>query len=154
MSKLLLLVALISVGLRGGAAMAGDFDIAKDSDLWEDAFDPPYKTPTEVPRGSELRKTLFNQLRPKISAMVKGKKILFEGSMKAYKNWAFFSGGTVDSSGKAVALPPIENSDTVALWIRTRDGWTLVDFSGGHSDVFYSIWPGKYGVPKELLGFE
>ena len=154
MNKFLFLAVSFSFGLCGSAVIAGDFDIAEGSDLWEQAFDPPYKTPTEVPRGSELRKSLFNQLRPKISAMVEGKKILFEGSMKAYKNWAFFSGGAVDSSGKAVALPPIENSDTVALWIRTRDGWALVDFSGGHSDVFYSIWPGKYGVPKELLGFE
>ena len=30
----------------------------------------------------------------------------------------------------------------------------VVDFSGGHSDVFYEVWPDQFGVPRVLLGFE
>ena len=86
--------------------------------------------------------------------MVGGKKILFSGSLKAYRNWAFFSGETVSPDGKPMRFPPQENSDTAALWIRTVDGWRVVDFSAGHSDVFYEIWPEQFGVPSVLIGFE
>ena len=43
------------------------------------------------------------------------------------------------------------NNDTVALFLRTCDGWRLVDFSGGHTDVFWLVWAEQYGVPKPLL---
>ena len=52
-----------------------------------------------------------------------------------------------------MAIGELENSDTAALWLRTVEGWRLVDFSGGHSDVFYEIWPEQFGVSRELLGF-
>lgn len=110
-------------------------------------YDPPYKKPTELARGSELRGALFDKLRAKTK-----KEVLFEGSLKAYRNWALFTGRTVDRAGKSVAHPPLGNDDAVGLWIRTRDGWTVVDYSFGHSDVFYLIWVEQYGVPKELLG--
>ena len=48
--------------------------VAKNSELWTEVYDPPYRQPQEIPKGSELRKALFDQLRPKISAMVKGRK--------------------------------------------------------------------------------
>jgi hypothetical protein len=137
----------------GAKAHAQEF-VSKDSELWAEIYDPPYKKPTEIPKGSELRKALFEQLRPKISALVGGKKILFSGSLKAYRNWAFFTGETVDDDGESVPIGEFGNSDTAALWLRTEDGWRLVDSSGGHSDVFYEIWPEQFGVPKALLGFD
>lgn len=45
----------------------------------------------------------------------------------------------------------MENSDSLGLWLLTREGWKLIDFSFGHSDAFFVIFPQKYGVPRELV---
>ena len=140
--------------LPSALSRAEEFSIPESSQLWTKVYDPPYRVPTEIPKGSDLRKSLFDQLRPKIAALVQGKKILFNGTLKAYRNWAFFNGETVNTAGHPIGLPPNDNSDTAALWLRTRDGWRLVDYRGGHSDVFYTVWPAQYGVSKKLLGFE
>ena len=131
----------------------GERLVSESSPQWAATYDPPFTLPTEVKKGSQLRKSLFDQLRPKVSAVVGGKKVMFEGSLKAYRNWAFFSGSTVDAKGASIPIGSSENDDTVGLWIRTIDGWRLVDFSAGHSDVFYVVWPEQYGVPSLLLGF-
>lgn len=133
---------------------SGEQIVDKNSPEWQEIYKPPVKEPTEVKKGSKLRKELFDKLRPKISKMVAGKKLMFSGSLKTYRNWAFFSGRTVDEKGASMQLGELKNSDTVALWLRTRDGWQLVDFSGGHSDVFYVVWPEQYGAPRSLLGFK
>ncbi len=148
------LLCSLSVILSSTTKASGQELVSKGSELWAEIYDPPYQQPTEVPKGSDLRKALFDQLRPKISEMVDSRKLLFSGSLKAYRNWAFFTGETVDGNGNPVPIGELENSDTAALWLRTVDGWKLVDFSGGHSDVFYEIWPEQFGVPRALLGFE
>lgn len=126
--------------------------IPKGSPEWRAAFDPPFAQPTEVSVESGLRKALFDLLRPVVEKRA-GKVALFEGSITAYKNWALFVGSTLDNaSGDSIAFKPDGNSDTVALWLRTRDGWRLVDYQTGHSDVFYVTWHEQYGVPKVLIG--
>ena len=152
--KKVLILWMVTCALAGTIAFGEEGLVSKDSEQWGQIYDPPHRNPSEVAKGSDLRKALFSQLRPKISALVDGKAILFSGSLKAYRNWAFFTGETVDGDGNPVAIGEIGNSDTAALWIRTMDGWRLVDFSGGHSDVFYEIWPEQFGAPKALLGFE
>lgn len=120
--------------------------------MWSSLYEPAYKSPTELESGSELRKSLFNQLRPKISNIVGGRKVLFEGSLKAYRNWAFFSGRTVDSNGTSVALMENGNSDTFGLWLRTLDGWVLVDFIPGATVEFaWGHWTEQFGAPHRLL---
>lgn len=125
--------------------------VVPGSTEWREIFEPPYTSPTEIPASAPLRRQLLDQLRPKIEHVAR-KSVRFEGSLRSFKNWAFFSGRTVDGKGKSVNLPPIGNDDTAALWLRTRAGWTLVDFSGGHSDAFYLIWPEQYGAPPALFG--
>lgn len=132
-------------------AVAEESALAPDSEAWRETFKPPFAKPTELPADMPLRRELFDLLRPRIERDAK-RPVRFEGSLRAFKNWALFTGRTVDANGKSVKLPPMGNDDTVALWLRTRDGWRLVDFSGGHSDAFYIIWPEQYGVPKALLG--
>lgn len=133
-------------------ASADEFRIQPGSQDWRELFDPPVAKPTEVPVNSGLRRTLFDQLRPQIEREAK-RAIQFRGTLRTFKNWALFEGSSVDSKGNSVKLPPMDNDDTVALWLRTRDGWRLIDFSGGHSDVFYIVWSEKYGVPGDLLRF-
>lgn len=131
--------------------LAGDDMIPRGTDLWRDSYDPPYEQPTELPKDKPLRKDLFDKLRPHVEKKAGGKKVLFEGSLRAFRNWAFFSGRTVGESGGSIGFPPLDNDDTVALWIRTVEGWRLVDFSVGHSDVFYEIWVEKFGMPPEFV---
>jgi len=118
---------------------------------WRELYDPPSSQPQEVASNNPLRKQLFDQLRFRLNSKIKS-KLLFEGSLKAFKNWAVFVGNSVDDSGKPIKFPPMDNSDTAALWIRTKAGWQLVDYSSGHSDAFFPIWHERYGVPKELVG--
>ncbi len=114
---------------------------------WAEVYDPPYKVPTELPAESALRKELFDLLRIKVTPQHK-----FTGSLKVYRNWAFFVGATVDNKGEPLKHPPHDNSDAVAIWLRTSQGWKLIDFSFGHSDAFYLLWSEKYGVPEDLIG--
>ena len=118
---------------------------------WRELFDPPFGKPQEIAPTSPLRRELFELLRPTILRLAK-RTVRFEGSLRVFKNWALFTGSSVDAHGASVRFPPIDNSDTAALWLRTRDGWRLVDYSAGHSDVFYGIWAEQYGTPGELLG--
>jgi len=121
--------------------------ILAESAEWSEIYQPASKTPAEIPVGSALRKELFKLLRVKATP-----ETHFSGTLKAFRNWAIFSGRTVDESGKSITHPPLDNDDAAALWLRTQDGWTLVAHSFGHSDQFYMIWPEQYGVPRELLG--
>ncbi len=97
----------------------------------------------EIPQENELRKVLFDLLRPEVERSF-GKGVQFTGSLHGFKNWALFEGETIDAKGRNV---PHDGGDTVALWLRTCNGWLLVDFNLGHTDTFYEIWKEKYGAP-------
>lgn len=147
------LLALILTASSALPASAEDPMIQPGTDLWRNAFDPPFTKPEEIPRDMPLRKQLFDLLRPKVEREAK-RKVQFEGSLRAFKNWAIFIGSTLDTDGKPVKFPTWDNDDTAALWLRTEDGWRLVNYSVGHSDAFYIFWHEKYGVPKALVGLE
>lgn len=145
------MLMVVAAGTRQDAR--GELTVTPGTPGWSELYDPPYASPTEIPVSSTLRKSLFDQLRPMIEKNAR-QPVRFQGSLQAYRNWAFFSGRTVDSRGVAVALSEIGSSDTAALWIRTKAGWRLVEYSAGHTDVCYAIWPEQFGVPAELLGLQ
>jgi hypothetical protein len=124
--------------------------VAPGSEEWKTIYDPAFEKPTELPGDSELRRGLFDLIRPKAEKLA-GTPVKFQGDLRVYRNWAFFSGNSLDANGKPVQYPELQNSDTVALWLRTQDGWKVVDFAAGHSDAFFIIWPEQYGMPAELL---
>ena len=124
-----------------------------EQQMWKELYDPPYKKATEIRKGNKLRSELFNVLRPFISKEAK-QTVKFSGTLRVFKNWAFFSGETYSNQGKLMTYPPMDNSDTAALWLRTRHGWQVVDFSVGHSDVFWEAWHFQYGASREVLGFQ
>ncbi len=99
--------------------------VEKDSEAWTLYFDPPYKVPTELPAGSALREELLALLRTKVTLEHK-----FSGSLRVYRNWACFTGSTVDENGEHLQTPPLDNSDAAALWLRTQEGRKLVQSSG------------------------
>ncbi|MDP0490474.1 MAG: hypothetical protein Q7Q71_05445 [Verrucomicrobiota bacterium JB023] len=107
----------------------------------------------EVSAESGLRKVMFDLLRPEIATQA-GKAasaVKFQGSLKREGKWAFFSGRSLEGA-TSISFEPMGNDDTCALWLETRKGWILVDWSAGHSDVFYLVWAEEYGVPEALLG--
>ena len=126
--------------------------IEPGSELWRAVFNPPYLTPTELPAHSALRKQLFDKLRPRIEKLAKT-PVRFEGSLRAFKNWAVFTGQSLDANNKELRFDTPDGLDavTTAIWLRTRDGWTLVDFYAGLSDGFYPMWFEQFGVPHEFL---
>ena len=124
--------------------------IKPGSEEWRSLYEPAFGQPTELEMDSELRKSLFNLIRPRAEKIAK-QAVKFRGSLRVYHNWAFFTGSSIDADGKPVEYPDLGNSDTVALWLRTLEGWKLVDFAAGHSDAFFIIWPEQYGMPAELL---
>lgn len=132
------------------SAASAQEQITPGSEPWNQLFNPSYEKPTELPADLPLRKELFDILRPRVEKIAK-EPTRFEGSLRVFKNWAMFTGRSLDAKGESIKFPELENDDTAALWIRTQDGWRLVEFSAGHSDAFYLIWPEQYGVPKELL---
>ncbi|MEM9281220.1 MAG: hypothetical protein AAGA96_05290 [Verrucomicrobiota bacterium] len=148
--KLICLIPIATLALLAQSITSAELIFGPESDEWETLYEPAFKSPEEVPRGSELRKTLFNLARPKLEKLA-GQSIRFNGSLKAYRNWALFLGESVDANGNSIAYPDLQNSDTVVLFLRTADRWVVVDYSGGHGDVFYEIWIEQYGMPRPLL---
>lgn len=144
------LLILVCATLTG---VAEEVLVTPGSSEWREIFEPPFTQPTELPTDMPLRQELFDQLRPRLDKIAK-RPVRFEGRLRAFKNWALFIGRTLDPDGKSMKLPPMDNSDTAALWLRTCDGWRLVDFSGGHSDAIHIVWHERYGVPKSLIGIE
>jgi hypothetical protein len=86
------------------AALAQRERIVPDSQEWRELFDPPFSQPQEIPSTSPLRKELFELLRTPIAQLAK-RPVRFEGSLRAYKNWALFTGSTVDEHGASVTFP-------------------------------------------------
>lgn len=137
--------------LLPAVAPAEEFDAVKPgSPEWNELFDPPFPKPAEVAVGSPLRQSLFDALRAKVEPAAR-QKVRFQGKLEAYKNWALFVGRVVDAKGRSISFDEMENDDAVALWLRARSGWKLIDWSVGDSDAFYIIWPEQYGMPRELL---
>ncbi len=118
----------------------------------DELYAPTTSVPTELKIGSDDRVLLFSILRKETDGKVK-----FAGSLKTCKNWALFVGSTVHPDGRPRVLVNMGdendsgNTDACALWLHTSQGWKLVDFSFGHSDAFYLIWPKQYGAPNELF---
>lgn len=147
----LLVAALIAIHSLHFAS-AEELMIPPDSDLWKHIYEPDATEPVEIATDNPLRKKLFNLARPKLEKSA-GQPILFSGTLKGYRNWALFQGSSVDKKGDPLSYPDDGTSDTVALFLRTVNGWVLVDCSGGHSDVFYQTWTEQYGMPFEILRY-
>lgn len=148
--KHLPLVLSLTATLLCSQSIAEDLIIRPGTEAWKELYEPDATNPVEIQRTDPLRKKLFSLARPGIEKKA-GKTVLFNGSLKGYRNWALFQGSIEDKSGKPIYFDEFESNAAVALFIRTVNGWVLVDSEGGHTDVFYEIWIEVYGMPSELL---
>jgi hypothetical protein len=140
--------------LLADTTFAQDFSGEPGSEQWKSLYEPAYSKPTELPREGPLRKQLFDLLRPKIQKEAGQAGIRFQGELKAFKNWAFFFGTVLDAKDRTILFQPVESSESAALWLRTKEGWKLIDYAVGLSDPFYWQWADQYGVPRALLGVQ
>ena len=105
----------------------------------------------EIPAASPLRKQLFEMARPTIQNMA-NQPVRFRGSLKETGFWAFFLGQTVDQKDDLITHPDTGSADTCILWKKERKGWSVIDCNHGFTDVCYTDWPERYGVPVALIG--
>jgi hypothetical protein len=134
-------------------AICAHAGIEPGSDLWKKTYDPPYVKPTEVPADSPLRKQLFDLLRPGMEKRAK-QPLKFRGSLKVFRNWAYFAGDMLDQKDRVVRIGNEGLDYSVnAIWLHTKSGWVLVDgFDSWYGDYWQPAWFEKYNVPMELLG--
>ena len=151
MKYLLLILTSIAV-LPFHHSVAEDLMIKPGTEDWKRSYEPDATEPVEIERDNALRKELFSLARPKIEKKA-GKPVLFNGSMKGYRNWALFQGSVEDKNGVAIDFGEFESDAAVALFLKTINGWVLVDAEAGHTDVFYELWIEIYGMPKKLLSY-
>ena len=104
-----------------------------------------------VPMGSELRKELFDSIRPKAEELAK-KPVKFAGTMRREGIWVYFIGQIVDAKGVAVPLGEAESAEALALWKKVDNEWKVLEFRAGFTDALFLEFPEKYGAPKALFG--
>jgi hypothetical protein len=155
MSKSLALLILAGLfAVPAALAKPDSSAVASDAEVYgADFFQTFSAVPIELPADSALRHDLFDSIRKAIPPDHK-----FDGSLKVYRNWAFFRGETVDARGK-VFYYPNGGSASAALWLRTGEGaqtaWKLVAVViGAPYDLPYKSWPYRYGAPYLLLGMD
>ena len=88
--------------------------IPPSRDEWNEIYDPPTKVPAEIPSGSELRRELFDSLRAKASPATQ-----FSGSIKSFRNWAFFLGELL------IVLAILSRTHPMVMMMRWRCGCGL-----------------------------
>ena len=137
--------------LLSTAAYAQD-SVRPGSERWNFLFQPDYTTPTELPRDSPLKPKLMNMLYEHFDPLTNVRPYHFAGKISAFKNWAFFLGSVRDEQDRPVRLPPADTATAAGLWLRTRQGWRLVDHAAGFPQAFYWTWHDQYGAPRALLG--
>lgn len=127
-----------------------DYQNQIEEDEWDSLYASKSRKPTsvgpETKQGREILKpfeTIFRKRTPKGSKLI--------GTITAFKNWAIFRGHAASASGDQITPEDGIASDTTVLLLKVRSGWVVVDYGLGHSDLFYIIWPAKYGAPVELL---
>ncbi len=106
--------------------------------------------PKEVPKGSELRASLFDLARSNVEQEA-GQPVKFAGSLQRLGDWAFFYGTIVNDEGNQIRVGPGESADTAILWKVVDGEWQMITHAVGMTDVAYASWPEQYGAPSELI---
>jgi hypothetical protein len=109
-----------------------------------------FAAPKEVPKGSELRATLFELARSTVEREA-GQTVKFTGSMKRLGDWAFFNGQIVNAAGNQIQVGPNRSADTAILWKIVDSEWQMITSIVGMTDVAYASWPDTFGAPTDLV---
>jgi hypothetical protein len=148
---LLLPFALIWLQLCASAQdTLADYQKKVEREEWDEIYSVKSRTPITLAIEAKETQPILDAFMPLFKKRTPaGSKLV--GDIKAFKNWALFTGYSADPKGNQITPKDGIASDTTVLFLKTREGWTVVDYGLGHSDMFYIIWPAQYGVPVELL---
>ena len=115
-----------------------------------------------VPVGDPQRRVLLDAIRPAIEDHI-GQPVQFVvDTLQTQGDWAFYAGRIQQPNGRPIdfsrtpyaeALEEgmFDGPSTYALLQRRGNGWRLVDWVVGPTDVTYAGWPGEYGAPESLF---
>lgn len=115
-----------------------------------------------VPAGDPQRRALLDTIRPAIEDHI-GQPVQFVvDTLQTQGDWAFYAGRIQQPSGRPIdfsrtpyaeALEEgmFDGPSTYALLQRRGNGWRLVDWVVGPTDVTYAGWPSEYGAPEGLF---
>jgi hypothetical protein len=109
-----------------------------------------FAAPKEVPKGSDLRASLFDIARNTVENEA-GQPVKFAGSMKRLGDWAFFNGQIVNAAGNQIRVGPDRSADTAILWKIVDSEWQMITCVVGMTDVSYASWPDTFGAPNALI---
>ncbi|MGJ8724394.1 MAG: hypothetical protein ACSHYB_07545 [Roseibacillus sp.] len=109
-----------------------------------------FDEPVNSEESKILRALLVAEVAKQASREVEEVKV--EGSLKLEGKWGFFVGKSLGKDSKSLALEPYRSDDTCALFLETKKGWVIVDWSAGYRDMVYYDWARTYGVSAKLLG--
>ncbi|MEO0636156.1 MAG: hypothetical protein AAFY73_05855 [Pseudomonadota bacterium] len=114
----------------------------------------------EPPRGSELRRTLLDTVRPSAEVDLGVPVEFVVRELRVSGPWAFFAGDMQKPGGVPIRCAEIRYPDDCSLMdgfsiyaLMSRQGnrWRLRDMHIGPTDVSWSAWPEQYGVPCRLV---
>lgn len=127
-----------------------DYQKQVEHEEWDEIYSVKSRTPITLVIEAKEARPILDAFMPLFKKRTPaGSKLV--GDIKAFKNWALFTGYSADPKGNPITPNDGTASDTTVLFLKTREGWTVVDYGLGHSDRFYIIWPAQYGMPVELL---
>lgn len=115
----------------------------------------------EPRRGSALRKTLLDTLRPHIETEMRVPVEFVVRTMKVSDGFAFLvvdpqqPGGIPIDPAKTVYRDELDFMDGLtvyALLKKSGDRWIMLEQFTGPTDAVFVEWPSMFGAPKALFG--
>ncbi len=122
------------------------------------AFAYSFATPE---RGSFERIEIMNALRKPVQELLGQRVIFIIDTLKVGEGWAFINGRPRKPSGEkldfsktkyatAIADGVFEDSISALLY-DDGDGWKVLSFEIGATDVPWAAWPEEFNAPAELF---
>ncbi len=117
---------------------------------------------SEPPRGSALRKDVLDGARPVFEAETNGEVEFVVRRLNVLGSWAFGDvtlqrpgGRPIDwkrtKYAEAQADGAFDPAGSFFLARRTNQGWRVVTFAVGPTDVAWDTWDKEFGVPRALF---
>jgi hypothetical protein len=116
-----------------------------------------------VPVGDPLRRRLLDALRPAIQRDLGGQPVQFMvDRLRVEGDWAFFAGAVQQPNGRPIDFgrtryaSALENGvfdgpGMFGLLRRSGQGWQVVTFVIGPTDVAWLAWSDEYGAPMSVF---
>jgi len=117
--------------------------------------------PYSPPRGSAERKAILDAVRNPVERGMKQKVIFIVDALRVQGKWAFFRARPRSPKMKMLSFKGTRwekdhkggfvDDGLVALLRRDAQGWLVIQWVMGPTDVVWEPWSKDYGAPKALF---